>query len=404
MKYRYKGMTRNRDTVSGEIEAPNVDEAKKILFQKQIRALNVEKIRTNIDLKSLDLSLGTPINLKGLIIFTRQLSSLINSGVSVVVALQILAQQERRPAFKKILVAVKDNLEAGGGFSEGLARYPKVFSEFFIRVVEAGEVSGSLDKSLIRIGQQLDKLAAIRRKVIGAMTYPLITLVVAAGVVTFLLYKVFPEIVKMYGDVKNLPWLTQSVLQLSEWLQANIGKLFSGIVTFVVLIRWLYSLPPVKTAVDPLLIRVPVIGLLILRSGVAIFTRTLATLLSSGVPLLTAFSICEKVSSNYAIKKCIRDAASAVSEGQSISHGLGKSGLMPGMVIHMIGIGEMTGRLDELLLKISDIFDDEVDDAVGLMTTLLQPALIVVVGAIVMTLMLAMYMPIFGMVDKIGGH
>ncbi|NDC25993.1 MAG: type II secretion system F family protein, partial [Proteobacteria bacterium] len=260
MKYRYKGMTRNRDTVSGEIEAPNVDEAKKILFQKQIRALNVEKIRTNIDLKSLDLSLGTPINLKGLIIFTRQLSSLINSGVSVVVALQILAQQERRPAFKKILVAVKDNLEAGGGFSEGLARYPKVFSEFFIRVVEAGEVSGSLDKSLIRIGQQLDKLAAIRRKVIGAMTYPLITLVVAAGVVTFLLYKVFPEIVKMYGDVKNLPWLTQSVLQLSEWLQANIGKLFSGIVTFVVLIRWLYSLPPVKTAVDPLLIRVPVIG------------------------------------------------------------------------------------------------------------------------------------------------
>ncbi|NBX76235.1 MAG: type II secretion system F family protein [Proteobacteria bacterium] len=405
MKYRYKGTNKKRKSISGVIEAASLEEARTRLRNMEIRPQKLEKDSLSLSANlNLDLSFGNIIDLKGLIIFTRQLSSLVNSGVTIVMALQILAEQERRPAFKKVLVSIKEHIESGGGFADVLQKYPKAFSEFFVRVIEAGEVSGSLDKSLVRVGQQLEKLNNIRRKVIGAMIYPVITLVVAIGVVSFLLAKVVPEIISMYSDQSKLPGITLFVINVSNWFRANYPFVFGGIIAIVVGTRTAYKVPSVKKAVDPILLKVPVVGLLILRSGIAIFARTLSTLVTSGVQLLTAFQICERVTSNFALKECIRDAASSVTEGHGISQGLGKRKIIPAMVLHMINIGEMTGKLDDLLLKVAEIYDEEVDDAVSLMTTLLQPLLIVVVGGIILVIMIAIYLPLFGLTENMGAQ
>ena len=236
------------------------------------------------------------------------------------------------------------------------------------------------------------------------MIYPLITLVVAIGVVSFLLAKVVPEIISMYQDPSKLPAITIFVINVSNWFRANYHLVFGGIIGGFFGIRMAYRVPQVKKAVDPILLKVPVVGLLILRSSIAIFARTLSTLVTSGVQLLTAFQICERVTSNYALKECIRDAASSVTEGHGISQGLGKRKIIPAMVLHMINIGEMTGKLDDLLLKVAEIYDEEVDDAVGLMTTLLQPLLIVVVGGIILVIMIAIYLPLFGLTENMGGQ
>lgn len=396
MKYQYKGISRNREIRNGTIDATSAEDVRKKLRAMEIRPVEIRKDYRNINLQ-LKISLGPVINLKGLIVFTRQLSSLVNSGVTIVSALQILSAQEKRPGFKKVLTEVKDHIESGGGFAEVLERHPKTFSEFFIRVVEAGEVSGSLDTSLVRIGQQLEKLNNIRRKVIGAMIYPIITLIVAIGVVSFLLAKVVPEIVSMYGDKSKLPWITLFVIDVSNWFQQNWWLVFLALGGAVFGGKVAYSYRAVKEVVDPILLRVPVVGLLILRSSIAIFSRTLSTLVTSGVQLLTAFQICEKIAANSVIKKCIRNASSSVTEGQGISAGLAKLNVIPPMVLHMVEIGEMTGKLDELLMKVAEIYDEEVDDAVSLMTTLLQPLLIVGVGGIIMVIMVAIYLPLFGL-------
>lgn len=401
MKYRYRGMTRNRETVSGEIEGTNVDEVKSRLISMQIRPLNVERSDGLLNLKlNLNFSAGSIIDLKGLIIFTRQLSSLVNSGVTIVLALQILSEQEKRPEFKKVLQSIKEDIEAGLGFAEALQKHPRAFSEFFIRVVEAGEISGSLDKSLVRIGQQLDKLNNIRRKVIGAMMYPTITFVIACGVVSFLLTKVVPEIVSMYGG-RQLPGITLLVVSISNWLRLNFMTLLALAIAAFFGMRSAYKIPSVRAKVDPQILKAPVFGMLVLRSGIAVFTRTLSTLVTCGVSLITAFEICEKVTSNFALKECIRDAKAAVTEGQTISQGLAKRGIFPPMVLHMVNIGEMTGKLDDLLMKLSDIYDEEVDDAVNIMTTLLNPILLVGVGGIIMAILLAIYLPLFGMSDQV---
>lgn len=381
---------------TGVIEAETADEVRKKLRGMNIRAIEIKKQQVNVPV-NLNISIGPVIDLKGLIIFTRQLSSLIISGVPLVTALKILADQERRPPFQKILNEIKGHVESGGGFSEVLQRYPRVFSEFFVRIVEAGEVSGSLDKSLVRVGQQLEKLNNIRRKVIGAMIYPGITLVVAGLVVAFLMAKVVPEIVSMYGKDQQLPDITIAVIGLSNWFRDFWWVLGLVVVFLGFGLKLLLQVPAVKLLWDPVVLKIPGFGLLVLRSGIAIFSRTLSTLVASGVQLLAAFEICEKVTSNTRLKQCIKNAANSVIEGQGIAAGLGKLNVIPPMVIHMINIGEMTGKLDEMLLKISEIYDEEVDDAVSIITSMIQPVLIVFVGGIIMSIMVAIYLPLFGM-------
>ncbi len=408
MKYYYSGTTRQKEIVSGVVDATDEVEARMRLRAMQIRPTKLSEKRIaalDFSFEGLsNISLGPVIDLKGIMVFTRQFSSLIDSGVPVVQCLDILYQQERRAQFKKVLFKIKGDIEAGSGLAEALARHPKVFNEFFIRIVEAGEVSGTLDKALRRVGAQLEKLGRLKAKVIGALTYPLITLVVAACVLVFLLVKVIPEVAKLYGESKaQLPEITVQVLALSKWFQENYILLIGGVGGVIFGFMLMYRTPQFREIWDPLVIRMPLFGTLVRKATIARFTRTMSTLVSSGVPLLTAFEICVKIVENRALKKVVKNTATMVQEGKSIAQGLSAGGIFPPMVVHMVNIGEMTGKLDELLGKVSDIFDDEVDDAVSALTGMLQPAMIVVVGIIIAFLLVSMYLPIFQLAEKVTG-
>ncbi len=409
MKYYYTGVTRQREQVNGVVDAVDEIEAQMKLRAMQIRPLNLTENKATsaftFSFSNLsDFSFGPPVDLKGMLIFTRQFSSLIDSGIPVVQALDILWEQERRPAFKRVLGRVKADIEAGQGLAEALKRHPKAFNDFFVRIVESGEISGTLDLALRRIGVQLEKLGRLRAKVISALTYPLITVVVATAVLIFLLVKVIPEITKLYTESSaKLPELTELVLGISMWFQANWGYVLVTFFGSIGGMAFLYRVPAFRAVWDPFVLKVPLFGSLIKKSEVAKFTRTMSTLVGTGVPLLSAFEICEQLMSNLAVKQAVKNAATFVQDGKSIAAGLKSNGVFPPMVTHMVGIGEMTGKLDELLSKVSDIFDDEVDDAIGNLTGLIQPALIVVVGILIAFMMLAMYMPIFQLADKVTG-
>lgn len=400
MRFNYKGKSRAREAVAGVLEAQDEFEARVKLRAMQIRPEVLTPERKPLFSLKLNFSIGSPVKLKQLIIFTRQFSSLIDSGVSIVQALDLLAQQETNKAFKKILIEIKTTIESGGTLSNGVSKYPNVFNEFFVRVIEAGEMSGTLDQSLKSIGIQLEKLAKLKSKVIKALTYPALTLVASIGAVIFLLINVIPEISKLYGSNK-LPDITVAVLNFSKDFQENLSLIFGAIIVVPLAMIALYKVSKFREFWDPIVLRIPLFGALAMRAAVARFSRTLSTLVSSGVPLLAAFDICAKVISNRALRKSVEKASLGVSEGKTIVDGLGSTGYFPPMVIHMIGIGEVTGRLDELLLKIAEIYDDEVDNAVDAITSLLQPLLIMAVGGIILFLMIAMYMPIFNLGDKI---
>lgn len=414
MRYSYQGITRAQERTAGVVEAANEIEARLKLRALQVRptSLEIEKksrlpkfISTRLS-KTADVPFWqkTGLSAKALSVFTRQFSSLIDSGVPVVQCLDILASQERRHYFKSVLTRIKGDIESGSGLAEAMSKHPVIFSDLFVRVVEAGELSGTLDRSLKRVGMQLEKLGRLKAKVIGALIYPCITLVVAVGVLIFMLVVVIPEISKLYADsAAQLPALTIFILQLSAWFQANWIFFFLGVFTSVFLFLYLLKVPEFRKLWDPFLLRLPLVGSLVIKSAVALFSRTMSTLIESGVPLLLSFEICVKLMSNQVVKRIIQAAASSVSEGRTIAHGLGSSTLFPPMVLHMVNIGEMTGRLDDLLAKIADIYDEEVDDAIGILTGLLQPMLIIFVGAVVAFLLLAMYLPIFQLAEKISG-
>jgi type IV pilus assembly protein PilC len=409
MKFYYTGVTRQREQVSGVVDASDEIEAQMKLRAMQIRPTNIAENKAeamfSFKLSNLsELSLGPVVDLKGMLVFTRQFSSLIDSGIPVVQALDILWEQERRPAFKRVLGRIKRDIESGQGLGEALKRHPKVFSDFFVRIVESGELSGTLDKALRRVAIQIEKLGRLKAKVVGAMVYPLFTVVVAMGVLVFLLVKVVPSITKLYTESSaKLPELTLFVLGISEWFQANYPYLIIGAIAVVIGFMMLYKMPAFRAIFDPFILRVPLFGSLIRKAEVARFTRTMSTLVSTGVPLLNAFEVCEKLMSNLKVKAAVKTAAQFVQEGKSIAAGLKANGVFPPMVCHMVGIGEVTGKLDELLGKVSDIYDDEVDDAISNLTGLIQPLLIVGVGILIAFMMLAMYLPIFQLADKVTG-
>lgn len=409
MKYYYKGVTKSRDQVNGLIDATDELEAELKLRGMQIRVVSLSPNKgpamLSLNLKSLnEIYITSPVDLKSMQVFTRQFSSLIDSGIAVVQCLDILSDQEKNKVFKTILKTVKSDVETGSSLSDALGKHPKIFGQFFIRIVEAGEMSGTLDIALRRIGEQLEKLGRIRAKVIGALTYPSVTLVIAIGVMLFLLMKVVPEVTKLYSQSKaSLPGLTVQVIALSDWVRVNYSLIFWGGGLSILLFGFLYRRPEFRKVFDQVILKVPIVGPLILKSEVARFARTMSTLVGAGVPLLNGFEICEKLVSNTCVKSAISRAAQFVSEGKGIAAGLAENKVFPTMVLHMVSVGEMTGRMEELLGRVADIYDDEVDDAVGNMTGLLQPILIVVVGLMIAFMMAAMYLPIFQLADKIGG-
>lgn len=434
MKFNYAGITKDGRHIKGTLDAADEVEAKMRLRAMQVRPeklfaapekkgglfglvggaseatpkKSVNRYGNNDkekkDLLSLEINLTSPVTLKSMIIFTRQFSSLIDAGIAIVQCLDILSAQERKKGFKRILLQVKEDIESGSGLAEALQRHPRAFSDFFVRIVEAGEVSGTLDAALKRIGLQLEKLARIRRAVVSAFMMPAMTIVVAMGVLIFLLVKVIPQVAQLYSQSSaELPEITQTVLDLSNFFQTNYTMLVGSAISLVITSMFLYKIESFREVFDPIWLKVPLFGTLTRKAAVGRFARTMSTLIQSGVPLLAAFDICRKLMSNLAVKNAIDYTAAAVSEGKSIASGLADTKIFPPMVVHMISIGEMTGRLDDLLGKVADIYDDEVDDAIANITGLLQPTLIVCVGILILFLLLAMYMPIFQLGERTSG-
>jgi type IV pilus assembly protein PilC len=400
--YTWKGRSRQGNIKKGEIEAAN-----EAAVMAQLRAQLI--LPVNVKEKAKDISEYLPflkqgISTKELVIFTRQFATMIDAGLPLVQCLQILAEQQANKTFKEILREIKLDVEQGSTFADALAKHPKPFDALYTNLVAAGEIGGILDTILNRLAVYLEKADALRRKVKGAMVYPATVLVVAIGVVLLLLTKVIPTFEKMFEDFGGtLPGPTQVVVNISHFVQAWIGPSLVG----AVLVVGAFNLARRRSRrfrrqTDALFLKAPVFGPLIRKVAVARFTRTLGTMISSGVPILDGLEIVAKTAGNVVIEDALYDVKAAISEGKTIAEPLAESEVFPGMVVQMIAVGEETGAMETMLGKIADFYDDEVDAAVEALTALLEPLMMVFLGGTCGGLLIAMYLPIFKIAETIG--
>ena len=339
---------------------------------------------------------------RDILIFTRQFATMIDAGLPLVQCLDILGSQTDNLAFRKVIFAIKGKVEGGSTFSDALKDHPKVFDELFVQLCAAGEVGGILDTILNRLAQYREKAEKLKRKVKGAMVYPTIVIIVAVAVTAVLLLKVTPVFAKMFADFGSaLPAPTQFVVDLSDWLQSYILYLVGGIIAVLALVTWVYRNPAGRRQIDKYVLKLPIIGDVIRKVAVARFTRTLGTMISSGVPILDALDVTAKTAGNRTIEAAILHVRTKISEGKNIAGPLADTKVFPSMVVQMIGVGEATGAMDQMLNKIADFYDDEVDTAVGGLTALIEPVLMVFLGGVVGGFLIAMYLPIFSIAGAI---
>jgi type IV pilus assembly protein PilC len=398
-EFTWEATARNGDTRKGTMEAVNEAVVQQRLSQQQLTPV---KIRRK---SSFSFSFGGSVKIKEMVTFTRLFSTMINAGLPIVRCLDILAAQQSNITFKKILEDVKSQVEQGSTFSDSLKRHPAVFDELFVNLIHAGEVGGILDSILGRLSIYIEKRAKLLSQVKGAMTYPSIVVVIAFGVMAILMAFVIPAFEQMFknfgGGRESLPWITRVMLELSEafvtwsWLLALviIGAVF-GYIQF-------YRTPKGRRFMHKLLLTLPVMGNVMEKIAVARFTRTLGTLLQSGVPILDALHICSKTAGNVIIQEGIMNVRQAVSEGQNMVEPLMKAKVFPEMVVQMIAVGEQTGALDQMLNKIADFYEEETDVAVAALTSSLEPIMMVGIGGMVGVVLVAMYLPIFSLAGNI---
>ena len=399
--FKWEGRNRQGQMVQGEIDAANAAVAVLQLRKQQILPIQVKPEKA----KGLNwkLMLRRKIKEKEVAIFTRQLATMIDAGLPLVQSLEILALQQENPAFKETLLGVKLEVEGGATFSDSLEKNPKVFNELYTNLVTAGEIGGTLDIILNRLSQYMEKAIALKKRVKGAMVYPSAILGVSFMVVAVLLIFVIPVFEKMFaGFGAALPLPTQIVIKMSKFMQGNIVFIIAALIALGVVLRRYHQTPTGRLLFDRTLLKLPVFGLLLLKIAVARFTRTLGTLVSSGVPILDALLITAKTAGNKIVENAILKTRVSISEGKTIAEPLGESSVFPPMVVQMIGVGESTGSLDAMLNKIADFYDEEVDATVSALTSLLEPLMMVFLGVIIGGMMVAMYLPIFQMASVIG--
>ncbi len=347
--------------------------------------------------------LGESVGTQDVVIFTRQLATMIDAGLPIVQCLDILAQQTENKKFRKMIRQMKDDVEAGATFSEALRKHNKLFDELFLSMVAAGEIGGILDTILNRLSAYMEKSMKLKRKIKGAMIYPVTVLSIAVGVTTVLLIFVIPVFAELFSSFgQALPAPTQFVIKLSNFTIAYFPYIVAVCIALTVLIRQVYKTENGRFTIDGLLLQVPVFGDLIRKSSVARFTRTLSTLVSSGVPILDSLLITAKTAGNKVVERAVLATRVSISEGNTIADPLTKSKVFPSMVCHMIAVGESTGALDAMLNKIADFYEDEVDNMVANLTTLMEPLVILVLGVIIGGLVISMYLPIFKIGSVIG--
>jgi type IV pilus assembly protein PilC len=396
----WEAKTKQGETKKGEMEAN--DQA---AVEARLKSLGLtpSKVRRK---GLLDSNIALPgvggVNGKDLLVFTRQFATMIDAGLPLVQCLDILGGQTDNAAFRKVIFAIKGRVESGSTFSDALKDHPKVFDELYVQLCAAGEVGGILDTILNRLAVYKEKAEKLKRKVRGAMTYPTIVVVVAIGVCAVLLLKVTPTFAKMFSDFGGtLPAPTQFVVDLSAWLQAYIFHMVGGIVAAVVGGTAFYRNPRGREIFDKVILKMPIIGDTLRKVAVARFTRTLGTMVSSGVPILDALDVTAKTAGNRTVEAAITYVRSKISEGKNIAGPLAETKVFPSMVVQMIGVGEATGAMDQMLNKIADFYDDEVDTSVAALTAMIEPLLMVFLGFVVGGFLIAMYMPIFTIAQTI---
>jgi type IV pilus assembly protein PilC len=396
----WKGVDRQGRKQKGEIEADNQTIARQLLARQNITVRNL-KTKPKDLLEFLPF-LQPKVRIRDLVIFTRQFATLIDAGVPLVQCLDILQQQEKNTTFKRIVVQIKSDVESGKTFSESLKKHPKVFDALYVNLVAAGELGGMLDVTLNRLAAYIEKAARLQKKVRGAMTYPAVVLGISVLVIAVILNYVIPVFAQLFRDSgSKLPPITLFVLAMSDFFKSYIHWLVLGIILIVFLFRYIRNTPKGREVIDRIILRSPIFGILLRKVAIARFSRTLGTMLSSGVPILDSLDIVASTAGNVVIEKELRKARAAIAEGQTVAEPLSKSSVFPPMVVQMIGVGEATGALDDMLSKIADFYDEEVDVAVDALTSLLEPLMIVFLGVTIGGLLIAMYMPIFQLADVV---
>ncbi len=395
--FEYKGKTLAGAIVQGELKAGGRDELERILRQNRIMITSIRKKPAEIKIK-----IGTGVKKIDISRFTRQFATMIGAGLPMVQCLEILASQTENRELGKIIVQVKDSVASGSTLSEALSKHPKIFDQLYTNMVEAGEIGGALDTILVRLSVYREKADALVRKVKGAMVYPAVVAIVATGVTLGMLTFIVPTFAKMFESLgSELPAPTQIILNISHFLQSNFLYLMlataAGVTGFIFWVKTDSG----RQIFDKFMIKSPVFGNLIRKSAVARFTRTLGTLLQSGVSIIDAMEVTAKTAGNTVISKAIRQAVLSIAEGDTITGPLKESGVFPPMVTQMISVGEKTGGLDEMLSKIADFYDEEVDAAVSALTSLIEPMIIVIMGAVIGGILVAMYLPMFDIIGKI---
>jgi len=394
--FEYKGKTLAGAAVQGAMKANSRADLERVLRQNRILVNSITRKSPDINIK-----FGTGIKRIEVSRFTRQFATMIGSGLPMVQCLEILAQQSENRELTKVATQIKDGVQGGSTLSDSMKRHPKIFDELYTNMVEAGEVGGALDAILVRLANYREKADRLIRKVKGAMVYPTVVVIVAIGVTVAMLTFIVPTFAKMFKNLgAELPEPTQWVLAISNFLKANFIYLSLGVIGLIVLFIWWRRTPQGGLTVDKALLRVPVLGVLVRKSSVARFTRTLATLLASGVSILEALEITAKTAGNRVVAHAIQKSVLAIAEGETITGPLKASGVFPPMVIQMIGVGEKTGGLDDMLNKIADFYDEEVDQAVAALTSIIEPVIIVFMGVVIGGILIAMYLPMFDIIGK----
>jgi len=391
----------------GEQKKGELDAADEATVRAQLRRQGFKNI--NVKTKPKDLMEYLPflkesVKEKDVVVFSRIFSTMINAGLPLIQCLELLASQEQNKTFAGIIRAIKEDIEGGSTLTDALKKYPKIFDELFVNLVAAGEAGGILDVILSRLSAYMEKAMKLKSKVKGAMTYPASVLVISIGVVAVLLLKVIPVFQKMFeGMGGTLPAPTQFLVNASKFAQNYFYVFIIIIVAVIFAYKRFVATEKGRYAVDSMALKAPVFGQLIRKVAVSKFTRTMSTMMSSGVPILEALNIVSKTAGNVIIENALIQTRKSISEGKTIAEPLMETDIFPPMVVQMIAVGEATGALDTMLAKIADFYDDEVDAAVEALTSLLEPFMMVFLGGVVGGMIIAMYLPIFQMASVVGG-
>jgi type IV pilus assembly protein PilC len=400
--YTYRGTNRAGASVSGVMQATSKSELQNLLRRQQITPTKMSEKGKEFNMPTF----GGGVNAKELAIFTRQFSVMIDAGLPLVQCLEILASQQDNQFFQKVLVGTRGSVEGGATLSAAMRQHPKVFDTLYVNMVEAGETGGILDTILQRLSTYIEKNVKLQRAVKSALVYPVGVLTVAAGVITLLLWKVVPIFATLFAGLGvDLPLPTKIVIGLSNFVGSIFGLLILvGAAGIAIGLKVWYGTQQGRYAIDATILRLPVLGLLMRKIAVARFTRTLGTLISSGVPILEGLDITAKTAGNAVVERALKQVRKSLEEGKSLTEPLKDSEVFPGMVTQMIAVGEQTGAMDAMLQKIADFYEEEVDAAVKDLLTALEPVMIVFLGLVVGGVVISMYLPLFSLIGKLSGR